>query len=413
MFDIDNKAGFLKYGDTYLVGTGLLVLVSIIVLAVALGVRFSSINTLTYRASPDEAEIKNLKDIERVVEPGDTASSVMASSGILAEDIKIILAASQGLYDLTKIRTGQVLHFIFAQEALAAVEYDIDGETKIVVEKKEGTFEAREEKISYDVEIARAESSITSSLFTDASTAGLEDKTIVELADIFAWDIDFATDIQSGDSFKIIYEKRSQDGKPARAGSILAAHFTNQGKMYTAIGYADMNGGMSYYDENGNALTKQFLKSPLQYSYISTQYTNSRINPVTKKMDTHKAIDYAAPAGTPILASADGTVTYSGWKGGYGIDVELQHGNSYNTLYAHLSRIAKGISNGATVTQGQVIGYVGSTGISTGPHLHFAMYKDGTPLNPLTADLPQGQRISEEFKSDFDQKKESLLKTLE
>ncbi len=408
-----SKNRILKHGDTYLVGAGLLVLVSVVVLTVALGVRFSSINTLTYRASSDEARSENRKDIERVVEPGDTASSVMASTGILAEDIKIILTASQGLYDLTKIRTGQVLHFIFAQEALAAVEYDIDGETKIVVEKKEGTFEAREEKIPYDIEVASVSSSITTSLFADASAVGLEDKTILELADILAWDIDFSTDIQPGDSFKVVYEKRSKDGKRAGVGNIVAARFTNQGRMYTAIGYADKNGDMSYYDENGNALTKQFLKSPVQYSYISTKYTNSRINPVTKKIDTHKAIDYAAPAGTPILASADGTVTYADWKGGYGIDVEVQHGNSYKTLYAHLSRIAQGVVNGATVTQGQVIGYVGSTGISTGPHLHFAMYKNGTPLNPLTADLPQGQTISKEFKADFDQKKKALLKTLE
>lgn len=352
----------------------------------------------------EEREIK-----EHRIEPGDTFGAVLESFGLRGSDINRMLAASQDVYDFTKIKTGQLLKVIFVQNAFAAMEYVITDHQVVTVEKSGEDFAVETSDIKYDITPATAEASITSSLFLDASSVGLEDKTIMELAEIFGWDIDFATDIREGDSFKVLYEKRSTEGKPAKSGKILAARFENQGKTYWAVAYEDASGNVKYYDQDGNSLARQFLKSPLTYKYISTQYTNSRINPVTKTVDTHMAIDYAAPAGTPIVASADGIVAYADWKGGYGIDVEINHEGSYRTLYAHLSRIAKGIKNGVEVKQGQVIGYVGSTGISTGPHLHFAMYRNGSPLNPLTADLPPGEAIGSESKADFDSKKNRLM----
>lgn len=343
--------------------------------------------------SENQKEEREVKEYE--IESGDTFGTILESFGIAGSDIESILTASQGVYDFTKIKVGQLFKVVFVQNAFAEAEYVVTDHQVVTIEKSGEDFAVETSDIKYDITPVVAEATITSSLFLDASSVGLEDKTIMELAEIFGWDIDFATDIREGDSFKVLYEKRYLDGNPAKSGKILAARFTNQGETYWAIGYEDNSGSLKYYDRNGNSLAKQFLKSPLTYKYISTQYTNSRINPVTKKVDTHKAIDYAAPAGTPIVASSDGVVVYADWKGGYGIDVEIDHEGSYRTLYAHLSRIAKGIKNGVEVKQGQVIGYVGSTGISTGPHLHFAMYKNGNPLNPLNADLPPGKPLEE------------------
>ncbi len=374
---------------------------------------FTITKEITYTDDSIVAQSENSKAEQRIqeyrVESGDTFGTILGSFGVTGTDVDSILAASQDVYDFTKIKTGQLLKVIFVQNAFAAMEYVITDHQVVTVEKSGEDFAVETSDIKYDITPVTAEASITSSLFLDASSAGLEDKTIMELAEIFGWDIDFATDIREGDSFRVLYEKRSTEGKPAKSGKILAARFENQGKTYWAVAYEDASGNVKYYDQDGNSLARQFLKSPLTYKYISTQYTNSRINPVTKTVDTHKAIDYAAPAGTPIVASADGVVAYADWKGGYGIDVEINHEGSYRTLYAHLSRIAKGIKNGVEVKQGQVIGYVGSTGISTGPHLHFAMYRNGSPLNPLTADLPPGEAIGSESKADFDSKKDKLI----
>ena len=359
------------------------------------------------RVQEDQREIKEYR-----IQSGDTFSTVMQSFGISGIDASKMIDASKGIYDFTRIKTGQVFKMIFIQNAFAATEYVITDHELLTIEKVGEDFTVKESDIKYDIKPTVAEATITSSLFIDGQSAGLEDKTIMELADLFGWDVDFTTDIREGDSFKVMYEKRSLDGEPVKSGKILGAWFENQGQKYWAILYKDPDGKEKYYDLDGKSVARQFLKSSLDYKYISTQYTNQRVNPVTKKLDTHRAIDFAAPSGTPVVATADGTVVYADWKGGYGIDVEIKHDNSYKTLNAHLSKIAKGIKNGVTVEQGQVIGYVGSTGISTGPHLHFAMYKGGTPINPLTAELPRGVNLNSERKNDFDKKKAEVLKFL-
>jgi len=359
------------------------------------------------RVREDQREIKEYR-----IQSGDTFSTVMQSFGISGVDASKMIDASKGIYDFTRIKTGQVFKMIFIQNAFAATEYVITDHELLTIEKVGEDFTVKESDIKYDIKPTVAEATITSSLFIDGQSAGLEDKTIMELADLFGWDVDFTTDIREGDSFKVMYEKRSLDGEPVKSGKILGAWFENQGQKYWAILYKDPDGKEKYYDLDGKSVARQFLKSSLDYKYISTQYTNQRVNPVTKKLDTHRAIDFAAPSGTPVVATADGTVVYADWKGGYGIDVEIKHDNSYKTLNAHLSKIAKGIKNGVTVEQGQVIGYVGSTGISTGPHLHFAMYKGGTPINPLTAELPRGVNLNSERKNDFDKKKAEVLKFL-
>lgn len=356
----------------------------------------------------DGAEI-----VEYRVEPGDTFAAVLGSFEIPYEDTKSILDISKDVYDFTRIKAGQILRVVFVRNAFAAVEYAVDDEKVVIVEKQGDNFAAREENIQYDIEQAVAGATITASLFADASAVEVEDKTILELAEIFGWDIDFAADIRENDSFKIVYERRFKDGKPASPGKILAARFENQGETYWAFFYEDPDGNKGYYNLDGQSLARQFLKSPLNYSYISSGFTYNRLHPVLKTVLPHRAIDYAAPQGTPVVSTADGEVVYAGWKGDNGIYVEVKHGGVYSTQYAHLSRVADKIAKGSRVTQGQVVGYVGSTGISTGPHLQYAMSKNNALVNPLTVELPAGEPIKDEWKDDFNAVKNKFKKLVE
>lgn len=375
------------------------------------------INTATNQTATTQNRVAQIQNNEKVVEytieAGDTFSSVMEKSGIAQKEIASILGTSRDVYDFTRIQAGRLLKLVFIENALAQIQYDVDDIKSVVVEKDNHGFEAKETDIQYDIEQASAGAVINTLLFTDASEAGLEAKTILELAEIFGWDIDFATDIREGDSFKVVYEKRSRDGKPTGAGKILAARFENQGQAYWAFYYKDSNGNEGYYNLDGQSLARQFLKSPLVYSYISSGFTYNRLHPVLKTVLPHRAIDYAAPAGTPVRATADGEITYAGWKGDNGIYVEVKHNGIYTTQYSHLSSVAKGMKRGVRVTQGQVVGYVGSTGISTGPHLQYAMSKNGSLVNPLTIELPAGESVQENFRDDFNRTKGQLKKLLD
>jgi len=362
----------------------------------------SFLSTTVYQqpVNEDRVEINKREKKEVVIESGDTFATIMEETGVPHEESQGILAASHKVYDLTKIQAGKVMHLFFVENVLAAVDYDLNDDMKIVVEKNGDGFEAREDPIIYDIEQNIAEAVITSSLFADGAQAGLSDVTLLELAEIFAWDIDFSTDIREEDSFKIVYEKRFLDGEEASPGKILATRFENQGVEYQAFYYQDTGGEEGYYTLAGDSMSRQFLKSPINFGYVSSGFSYSRVNPVTKQVTPHRAIDYAAPSGTPVIATADGNVTVAGSKGGLGITVELEHGQ-YMSQYAHLSKIASKVERGGSVSQGEVIGYVGSTGISTGPHLQYALHENGTPVNPLTAELPPGKSLEESERRQF------------
>ncbi len=361
------------------------------------------IGALKYVAtSEQEASSQSASDLpngavrEYKIEPGDTFAEVIGKTGIPYEEITSILNSSKEVFDFTKITAGKVLKLVFVQEAFAAMEYPVTNDTVVHVKKENNAFKVTEEEIQYVVETKTAEGVIADSLFIAAKQAGLEDKATLELANIFSSSVDFATEVQKGDSFSLVYEKRFLDGKEMGAGKILAAKFTNDGETYTAFLYED-----KYYDAEGRSVARQFLKSPLNFARISSGFSYQRTNPVTKQVTPHRAIDYAADTGTPVIATANGKVSVAGSRGGLGITVELKHG-SYLTQYAHLSRIAKEVKVGTEVKQGDVIGYVGSTGISTGPHLQYALFENGTPINPLTSELPSGEFLASSEKGKFE-----------
>lgn len=335
------------------------------------------------------------KVAEYKIQSGDTFTNIMGSFKIPYDQALAIINSSKEVFDFTKIQTGKVLKLIFINEVFASMEYPLTNEAVVIVEKENENFKATTKPIQYEVKNVTASGNITDSLFVAAQNVGIEDRVTMELADIFSSDIDFATDIREGDSFSLVYEKRSLDGKDAGTGKVLAAKFINNDTIHTAFRFND-----NFYNDNGEALARQFLKSPLNYAYISSGYSYKRTNPVTKQITPHRAIDYAASAGTPVIATADGRVSTAGSKGGLGITVELKHG-TYLTQYAHLSSIEKGIKNGVDVIQGNIIGYVGSTGISTGPHLQYAMFENGLPINPLTTNFPSEKSISNSDRESF------------
>lgn len=356
-----------------------------------------------------QQEEKYSQDItDYLINEGDTFADILASSGIPYDQALAVIDASKEIFDFTKIQSGKTLKIVFVNKALASIEYPLNSDASITVNKQiDGGFIAKKEPIQYQVTETVGKGVIRDSLFAAAVEVGIADKITLELADIFAGDIDFTTDIRENDSFLVVYEKRSLDGKDAGAGVILAAQFTNDGNTYTAYRFKDR-----FYNENGEAFSRQFLKSPLSYALITSGFSYKRTNPVTRQVTPHRAIDYAAPSGTPVIATADGTVSVAGSKGGLGITVELKHGD-YMTQYAHLSSISKGLKKGVYVKQGDVIGYVGSTGISTGPHLQYALFKGGNPINPLTTAFPRGEPVTDSDMNAFEEVKKKYKGRLE
>jgi murein DD-endopeptidase MepM/ murein hydrolase activator NlpD len=290
------------------------------------------------------------------------------------------------------------------------LKYKINSEEELIVEKNKqidtGTSSPRwninVEKIPYKVRETLDSGTIETSMYEAAINNGLDDETIIKLADAFQWTIDFGMETQKGDSFKIFYEKRYLDGEYVMPGEILAAQYTSGNRKYEIYYYEESEENQGYFNEKGESAQKMFLKAPVSYKYISSGYTQGPRYLAKFKMftSTHMAIDYAADFGAPIRSVGDGVVTSAGWNSsGYGNLTTIRHNSTYTTRYAHQSKII--VSPGQKVEQGQTIGYIGSTGLSTGPHLHFEMIKNGSKINPLKEELPASKSISEENIENF------------
>ncbi|HAV11707.1 MAG TPA: hypothetical protein DCX32_04190 [Candidatus Moranbacteria bacterium] len=347
------------------------------------------------------------------IEKGDTPAKIFNEHGKLdANDTEAILAASEGVYDFTGVRIGRDMRFYFdGQERATRIEYDRDTERTVVVERAGEEFKVHEEKIPYEVSVETARGKIDNFFYADALEAGLSEPTVLEVGDLFSFSIDFMTDIRQGDEFGFVYEKRKRNGQDAPDGRILAAKFINDGTAHYAY-YFEKDGEGGYYDEEGRVLERQFLKAPLSFSRITSGYTGARMHPITKTVTAHYQIDYAAPTGTPVVSTARGTVTSARFETGWGNIVRISHDNGYTTHYGHLSAFAKDVTAGTRVSQGEVVGYVGSTGWSTGPHLDFGMKLDGAPINPLKLDLPKGSPLDEAKISAFNETRDKYSQFL-
>ena len=355
--------------------------------------------------------VEEPKDREVIVtvEDGMTFSVITEEVGIGGTLMTEILTVSEEVYDLVKLRVGREIKFYFDKETgdFVRLIYPIDTEEELFVEYNESAELIAERRvIEYELRLKTVEGVIESSLYESAVAQDVDIRAIIELADVFAWTVDFGMGIRVGDTYKFIFEERYRNGQYQMPGEILAAKFVNDGKTIEGYYFSeglDEDGDIveGYYHPSGESLQKIFLKNPVSFKYISSGFTTGRRYVEAFNVSTgHRAIDYAAAAGTPIRAVGDGTVTFAGWSSaGYGNLTSIRHNSVFSTNYAHQSKFA--VSYGQKVTQGQIIGYVGSTGFSTGPHLHFEMVKNGTKINPMTIDIPSDESVSEEKMPEF------------
>ncbi len=346
------------------------------------------------------------------IRSGDTLSGIFDRVGLSQQELHRLLQQKEARERLRSIRPGKKLSFELGEEnRLQRLSYLIDPTQTFEVRRDGDSFRTATIQHPLERRTRFASGVIDSSLFLAAQRAGLSDKTTMEMADIFGWDIDFALDIRAGDRFSVLYEELYRDGEKVRNGDILAAEFSNRGKTYVAVRYTTPDGRSGYYSPDGMQMRKPFLRTPVKFTRISSRF-GKRFHPILNRMRNHKGVDYAAPTGTPIRATADGKVLFKGRKGGYGRTVILKHGKRYSTLYAHMSRYGK-VRTGQRVRQGQVIGYVGQSGRATGPHLHYEFRINGVHRNPLTVRLPKSLPIEKRYLKDFRAKTEKVLALLE
>jgi len=357
-------------------------------------------------AEAEERGTRGRSDEHVHLKKGDTLETVLGARGVEADEVRPWLAAANIVYDLRKVqpRRGLTLTFDRATHALESVRYEIDDRTLLVLERSPGGgISARKAPLPYFTELRGASGRIDRGLREDAMEAGVPANIVSEVADIFGWELDVANDLHPGDEFRIIYENLWQTGEPAgEAGKVLGAQIVTDGKPLTAVYFEDEDGRGGYYRPTGDAMSRTLLRYPVEFTEISSEFSLLRAHPILRVSRPHLGVDFAAPRGTPVRAVAQGTVEFSGWAKQLGQAVQIAHAGALASTYGHLARIAAGVKEGASVERGQVIGYVGATGLATGPHLHFALHKGDEAVDPLTAMAEPEPSIPETLRRKFD-----------
>ena len=367
-------------------------------------------------SSEEVEELPQFEEIERwqqtELKPGDNLSRIFTRFSLSAADaLAIAHDAPNGALNL---QPGHVIKWQHTDDnRVTRMRIEI---SPLIAHDFTRTLEGQydyvlDEKVA-DRRPKFAQATIQSSLFLDGAKQDIPQSTLIELAGLFGWDIDFALDIRPGDEFSLIYEELFLDGERIGFGNILIANFVNRGREITAIRYEDGKGNAQYYDPSGHSMRKEFLRNPIDFARISSRFNLKRKHPVLNKFRAHRGTDYAARTGTPIKSTGDGKVIFAGRKGGFGNCVIVQHGSRYQTLYAHLSKFNRKARKGRRVKQGQVIGYVGSTGLATGPHLHFEFRVDGVHRDSLRIKLPKSRSIAKDQKAAFKAEAERMIEWL-
>ena len=344
------------------------------------------------------------------VKRGQTLDSIFKRQGIPISLLHEILALNNETGGLTKIRPGEIFDFQTDSDGkFLQMRYAVDEARYLFVRQEETGLLAEIQRREIFSEVAETEGVIQSSLFLAGKQAGLSDAMIMKLANIFGWDIDFVLDIRKGDRFMLVYEKVYREGEFLRDGNILAATFINQGERFQAI-FFEEGDVAGYFAPDGRNMRKAFLRAPLNFSYISSGFNPRRIHPVLKRIRAHNGIDYYAPRGTPVYSAGDGTVTRSAYSKANGHHVFVKHANSIETKYLHFTKRA--VKKGQKVKQGQTIGYVGSTGLATGPHLHYEFVVNGVHRNPRTVPLPKVEPLRGDLLASFQSQAAPMLTQL-
>jgi murein DD-endopeptidase MepM/ murein hydrolase activator NlpD len=351
--------------------------------------------------------------LEIVVRRNDTLDAIFRQLELSLADLATLRNLPDVRKSLDRLRPGDVILLTHLDGELKSLTRRISETATLSVTRAESGFDADIVETPLDVQPASMAGTIKSSLFGAVNGAGGSDALAITLAEVFRYDIDFVNEVQPGDSFAVTYEQKWRDGEFVRDGDILAAEFVNRGRTYRAVRYVMPDGSAEYFTPEGKSVRKAFLRFPVAFGRVSSGFNLARRHPVLNTVRAHRGVDFAAPTGTPIKAAGNGRVQFRGVSGGYGNTVILAHSGGVTTLYAHMSRFAKGLTVGSRVRQGDVIGYVGTTGLSTGPHLHYEYRVNGVHRNPATIPMPQAEEIPAELRQDFLARSAPLLAELD
>jgi murein DD-endopeptidase MepM/ murein hydrolase activator NlpD len=364
--------------------------------------------------APAPIEIETSPWESVIIKSGDTLASIFAKKGIASTTTHQIARLNEQTKKLRYIKPGQEIQLLLDDDRrLRQMKYIPDITRTLLIKRTEDqSFTSQIINYKLDAYPVYREGIIENSLFEAAANANIPEDVIMDLASIFGWDIDFSLDIRVGDRFGIVYEELYKDDVKIRNGRILSAEFINNGKTYRAVYYTDPRGVTDYFSPDGKSMRKAFLRSPVEFARVSSRFSNKRWHPVLAKWRSHKGVDYAAKRGTPIRASGDGKISFVGRKGGFGRAIFIQHGGRYTTVYGHLNGYARGIRSGKRVKQGQTIGYVGSSGLATGSHLHYEFRVNGVHRNPLTVKLPAAKPVHASYLSHFEENTQVYLSML-
>ncbi len=350
--------------------------------------------------------------IQVKVARNDTLDRIFRRLQLRLEDLASLRNLPGLKHMLDRLRPGEALTLVHRDGALMGLSRRLSVEETLNVTRAGEGFQAKVLKAPIEMRPRTVSATIDSSLFEAMTAAGAHDQTALALADIFAWDIDFVLDIQPGDAFTVTYDEIYENGHYLQDGPILAARFVNQGREYLAVRYVGPDGKADYYTPDGHPMRKAFLRAPLEFTRVSSPFSLHRHHPILNLIRAHTGVDYAAPIGTPVRAAGDGRVLFAGRRGGYGNVVEIDHARGITTVYGHLSRFARGIRAGQHVSQGEVIAYVGMTGLATGPHLHYEYRLNGVFKNPQTVQLPEARPIEAALRANFEAQTQPLLEAL-
>lgn len=364
-----------------------------------------------------EIDITKMPEVETVViQPGDVFGKTFEQTKLSKQESLKILAELKKYININKCKPNEFYEITYStdtaiEETWTNFKFFPEGQYFYSIDKStDNVITSEKLELQTTSQIFEVSGTIENSLWESMSASEIKPAIILDYADMFAWHIDFLTDCRPGDIYKLIYEVKTLEKKDTVLSSeIIAGQYITATSTNTAIRFVNSKGDEGYFDENGKSVKSAFLKAPLQFKRISSYFTKKRFHPILKRYRAHEGIDYAAPIGTPVSAVGDGVVTKSQYSGGYGNLVIIKHPNGYETYYGHLSKYGKGIKKGVRVKQGQVIGYVGSTGLSTGPHLDFRIKKNGTFFNYLTMKMPPTYTLTGKDKEDFDLHKQELI----
>ena len=352
-------------------------------------------------ANPDTDNTNIYWRTERV-QRGDTIAELLRRLNVDDLAASNYLRTNKATESLHRLSTGKEIQAeTRADGSLISLRYINNNANQVIIEKKDDSFNTRTLSAQIEKRVFMRTGDINSTLYGATDAAGMSDAVANQLADIFSGDIDFHRDLRKGDTFSVIYEMNYSNGEPVSTGNILAAEFINQGRQYRALYYELNKNSGSYFSPDGKNMRKAFLRSPLEFSRVSSGFKLTRFHPVLNKWRAHKGVDYAAASGTKVKVTADGVISFVGKQGGYGNVVMVNHQGRYSTVYGHLSRFANGLHRGQRVSQGELIAYVGSTGLATGPHLHYEFKINGQHYDPLRVALPDARPINALQKAQF------------